>query len=202
MSSTSKLPKGKTCAVAVCPNPKTRDGFMYHTFPKVEAIREVWISKCKRLDEFNPSTSRVCSNHFLPSDYKRDLPNELLGLPPRKVLKPDAIPSQNLFSEKDLIGIVPVVSKASLRAYMNNKKGNSSLPTLVNFNVILRNMCTPLKPIRLVYRLVCLSYIDYLSERWCRYIRTKECRFLYFLIIRTFFFIFRLVYYFNNAQAE
>lgn len=36
----------------------------------------------------------VCGKHFKPSDYERDLKNELLGLPPRhNMLKKDSVPS-------------------------------------------------------------------------------------------------------------
>lgn len=99
--STKKIPKKKTCAVAICPNPRTIDGFMYHRFPKDDSTRKLWVVKCKRQDKFNPSTSRVFSNHFLPNDYKRDLFNELLGLRQKKILKEDAVPSQNLCLEEN-----------------------------------------------------------------------------------------------------
>ncbi len=32
-------------------------------------------------------TARICSNHFKEEDYERDLRNELLNLPQRKLLK-------------------------------------------------------------------------------------------------------------------
>jgi hypothetical protein len=45
---------------------------------------------------FNPDSSCVCSNHFVDEDYDRDLRNELLGLPQKRKLKKEAVPSQNL----------------------------------------------------------------------------------------------------------
>ncbi|KAM9500499.1 uncharacterized protein Hap1MRO34_003649 isoform 2-T2 [Clarias gariepinus] len=39
------------------------------------------------------SSLRVCSQHFRPDDYERDLKAELLGCAPKKVLKKTAVPS-------------------------------------------------------------------------------------------------------------
>ncbi len=85
----------KVCAVAVCPSPKARD-IIYHVFPKDKSLEKKWTIKCKRNDTFNPKFASICSNHFLPSDYERDLKSELMGLPSKKRLKSDALPSQNL----------------------------------------------------------------------------------------------------------
>ena len=57
-------------------------------------LRRRWVLACRRKDVFNPSSGRVCCLHFLPSDFKRDLRNELLGLPTVKRLHEDAVPSQ------------------------------------------------------------------------------------------------------------
>jgi hypothetical protein len=85
----------KVCAVAVCPSPKDRD-IIYHVFPKDKSLEKEWIVKSKRNDSFSPRFASICSNHFLPSDYERDLKSELMGLPTKKKLKTDAIPSLNL----------------------------------------------------------------------------------------------------------
>jgi len=89
-----------TCAIADCKNSASRrkkpKDLIFHRFPKPSSlVHSAWINKCKRDDSFSPSpqNSAVCSDHFLHTDYKRDLENELLGLPPRKHLKPEAIPS-------------------------------------------------------------------------------------------------------------
>ncbi len=53
----------------------------------------------KRADKlFNPAQARVCSEHFVPDDYERDLRHELMGTPFRRrgSLKKDAIPSVNM----------------------------------------------------------------------------------------------------------
>jgi hypothetical protein len=52
------------------------------------------VTACHRKDEFDPSKGRVCCIHFLPSDFKRDLKNELLGLPTVKRLQENAIPTK------------------------------------------------------------------------------------------------------------
>jgi hypothetical protein len=46
--------------------------------------------------EIDPSklASRVCSDHFTASEFERDLKNEMLGLPVKKLLKHDAVPQK------------------------------------------------------------------------------------------------------------
>lgn len=86
-----------SCAVADCPNlsnkTKSDSAIIYHAFPKDKCIRAAWVAKCKRKDKINGQFARVCSEHFTREDYVRDLENELLGLPLRRKLKPEAIPS-------------------------------------------------------------------------------------------------------------
>jgi hypothetical protein len=89
------------CAVAICPSPKN-SSTVYHRFPKNQELIKKWIVACKRQDKINPKTASICSEHFLPSDYDRDLQNELLGLPIKKLLKKDAIPTVNLLPPKSL----------------------------------------------------------------------------------------------------
>lgn len=68
----------------------------YHSFPKDINMQKVWVTKCRRKDSFSISTATVCSLHFTADDYVRDLRAELLHLPPRKILKPEAVPSVNI----------------------------------------------------------------------------------------------------------
>ena len=84
------------CAVAICPSPPEAS---YHRFPKDEKLQKIWIQLCKRKDNVNAKTAKVCSSHFKSEDYERDLRNELLNLPTRKILKPGALPSLNLLPE-------------------------------------------------------------------------------------------------------
>lgn len=64
------------------------------SFPfKRPEILNLWIKAVNR-DKWYPSkTSRICSDHFLSSDYK-DLPGSTL-----KILKHDAVPSVFCFSK-------------------------------------------------------------------------------------------------------
>ncbi|XP_056639735.1 THAP domain-containing protein 3-like [Diorhabda sublineata] len=104
-----KMP-GTRCAVYGCGNTyKTRqqehEYFIFHRFPKAkdlvsQTMRKEWILRCKREDKFNPDTSYICSVHFTEKDYERDLQNELLGLPLRKILKKTAVPTLGLYSKK------------------------------------------------------------------------------------------------------
>ncbi len=86
------------CAVAIC---KSLGGVSYHRFPKDPKLRKVWVKSCKRKDDFNVDKARVCESHFLSSDFERDLKNELLNLPTRKILKKSAFPSINLLTNEN-----------------------------------------------------------------------------------------------------
>ena len=81
------------CAVAICPSPP---GISYFRFPKDQKLRKLWATACKRKDTFNEETSRICENHFLPTDFVRDLRSELMNWPSRKTLKDGSLPSINL----------------------------------------------------------------------------------------------------------
>jgi len=110
-----------SCAVAECgKGGRKRDSdTILHKFPtKNSNICKVWATKCKR-DQLNISTARICSNHFLDSDYERDLEHELLGLPVRKRfrLKPTAIPS--IFEERKELENAVVTSR---QQRMNKRK--------------------------------------------------------------------------------
>lgn len=60
-------------------------------------LQKEWILKCKRADNWNPSSSFICSAHFKNDEFIRDLQAELLGYTPKgRRLKPEAIPSLNL----------------------------------------------------------------------------------------------------------
>ena len=84
MDKTSKN-STKVCAVASCPNP---NGISYHIFPKWKDLQRLWLRACRRKDFVNLKTAAICSRHFKPEDFERDLRNELLNLPLRSLLKP------------------------------------------------------------------------------------------------------------------
>lgn len=88
-----------TCSVAECKNTNiTTKGsaVKYHVLPKDNDLKNVWLDRCKIGDHVNTMNVRVCSAHFTDDDYKRDMEHELLGLPPRRLLKPIVIPTRNL----------------------------------------------------------------------------------------------------------
>lgn len=87
------------CAVAGCLsyNRKTKGtGITYHQFPRDLQLQRLWASKCYRKDHINVANATVCSLHFKSDNYVRDLKAELLNIPARKILKPDAVPCLNL----------------------------------------------------------------------------------------------------------
>lgn len=87
-----KLKEMGWCAVYGCNNSKN-----LHRFPhKNTELCRIWIHRCYRNDTFNATTARICSKHFDESSYKRDLRNELLQLPLRRILKADALPTLHL----------------------------------------------------------------------------------------------------------
>lgn len=94
------------CAVATCRNNhrKTKGRRVrYHRFPAEDDVRSRWVSVCGR--SFNTATARVCSLHFSPNSYERDVEHELLGLPPRSRLKRGAVPDRAVpISLPSLIG--------------------------------------------------------------------------------------------------
>jgi hypothetical protein len=91
---------GTRCTVSFCKNslaqtkqnPLTKN-IKYHKFPKEPEIRNQWVKYCRRSGSWNPDSCHVCSEHFLPEDYERDLQAELLNLKPRYILKALSVPS-------------------------------------------------------------------------------------------------------------
>ncbi|KAF0715122.1 THAP-type domain-containing protein [Aphis craccivora] len=56
-----------------------------------------WVHKCRRGDKWNPKTSLVCSKHFTPDSFVRDLKAELLGYISKvRMIKPNAITTLHL----------------------------------------------------------------------------------------------------------
>ncbi|XP_049807075.1 THAP domain-containing protein 2-like [Schistocerca nitens] len=87
------------CAVAVCENynQKTKgSSISYHKFPKDPETCARWVQLCRKSDSINIKNATICSVHFKEDDYLRDLQAELMKLPPKKILKPTAVPSLHL----------------------------------------------------------------------------------------------------------
>ncbi|XP_014257401.1 uncharacterized protein LOC106671095 [Cimex lectularius] len=103
---------GKACGVAVCRNSyyTTRDkeeAVSYFRFPKDPKLRKLWVSACRRKDSINPETSCVCSDHFYPEDFVRDMRVELGFAKRKKRLRPGSVPSRRLILNKGLTNEQP-----------------------------------------------------------------------------------------------
>lgn len=105
------------CAVVGCSNnnnKKSKDvsDCRFFRFPKDKQVCEQWILKCYQQHKFNVKTARICSDHFLESDYC--LKEKLLKLPQNKwKLKCDAMPSVRLMKSPSLQ--TPLQQKRSMR---------------------------------------------------------------------------------------
>ncbi|XP_066962006.1 uncharacterized protein [Macrobrachium rosenbergii] len=88
------------CAVFGCYSNARKKEVSFFRFPRDEETRQKWVHRCKRRDNFNTTTHRICSKHFADSAYRRDLKQELLGsqAPAMKYrrLKRNAIPTLHM----------------------------------------------------------------------------------------------------------
>ena len=85
------------CAIASCRGKKSKEK-SYFRFPSSNpSLRAAWIRSCFRQDAFNVATARICSEHFLESDYDPAFFTRASIMPNVKPwLKEGAIPSQKL----------------------------------------------------------------------------------------------------------
>ena len=87
------------CAAFDCSNySRKTTGISYHCFPKEPSLREQWLAKISRAHLIISNSTRLCSEHFTPDCYERDLQAELLGLKKRASLKAGAATS--IFSHR------------------------------------------------------------------------------------------------------
>lgn len=137
------------CMVSNCSNyyGKTRGkvNIMYHIFPTKPELASKWAVLCGYKRDFKVAPyARVCSEHFTPNCYQRDLQHELLGLPLRRKLKSDAVPNKKLPTQtnngqKTLKGFhldkkrVDTVIKSSF----GSNKSKSELPPKKPKNVLV-----------------------------------------------------------------
>lgn len=68
----------------------------FFSFPRDEETCKQWILKCNRKAAINVKNARVCSLHFAPEDFERDLKSELLNLPRKLKIKRGSVPSLKL----------------------------------------------------------------------------------------------------------
>ena len=90
------MPSKRRCAVASCRPPYITESF--HHFPKDPGKLDIWVKYCRRADEFDPNKSMMCSRHFHPEAFVRDMRFELLGGrgKPKSILKPESDPDPSL----------------------------------------------------------------------------------------------------------
>lgn len=88
------------CAVLGCNNSNyknksnnTNKNIRFLGFPKDPKLCKQWVVFCGRLDNFNTNSSRICSDHFKIEDYNANVLLEQYGLPVRRRLKPNTVPS-------------------------------------------------------------------------------------------------------------
>lgn len=79
-------------------------------------------------EQHRPNFARVCSAHFSPKCYRRDLQHELLGLPLRKKLKPDAVPDINLPSQILTVRVVDNKGRSGNGENVKINKHSSKFP--------------------------------------------------------------------------
>jgi len=88
---------GIRCRVDSCRNSvkgTKHTDISFHKFPKNPHLRKVWIKFTRKPGSWNPDNSYICSDHFSPDEFIRNLQAELLQLPARRrVLKKTAVPS-------------------------------------------------------------------------------------------------------------
>ena len=90
MSKKRKKVGHKCCAAANCNNrSNNRPDLSFHEFPSDKQRRKTWEIHMKRGDAYFATVGNkfCCSEHFLPTDFKRSLTGR------RRSLKPGAVPS-------------------------------------------------------------------------------------------------------------
>lgn len=133
------------CSVAGCTvvNGKT-DGehVSFHRFPRKQSLRKIWIKRCSRADVINVKNAKICSRHFEAGCFIRDLRNELLGLPIRRMLREDAVPTIHLPNAKSQV-LSQKSAERQLRAQKRRDKAliNELLHNEENVNVLTTEPC-------------------------------------------------------------
>ena len=89
----------KYCSAPGCSKTDKDKALHFHSLPwKNKNLLKLWLTKMKLKNPSFTKHSRICSEHFAPECYQRDLRSELLGLSRRWKLKTDAVPTLFNFS--------------------------------------------------------------------------------------------------------
>ena len=87
------------CAAFGCNNDsRYNTSVSYHCFPRDKALQDQWLARISLADLVVTKHSRLCSLHFTPDDYERDLRAELTDRKRKGYLKTGAIHS--IFSHR------------------------------------------------------------------------------------------------------
>ncbi|XP_057291242.1 THAP domain-containing protein 1-like [Hydractinia symbiolongicarpus] len=78
---------------------KNDEKISFFKLPKDAKIKQMWISKLKRVNMPKEQNIHVCHIHFDSDCFKRDLKNEMLGLPTRRILTKGAVPTNFVYSK-------------------------------------------------------------------------------------------------------
>lgn len=78
------------CSVKGCTDRSVKKSFF--RFPREPEIKEKWVEACGRV--ITSYSARICSDHFSPTDFKRNLKNELM--PTKLALVDGAVPTIKL----------------------------------------------------------------------------------------------------------
>ena len=68
------------CAVFDCQNcndKKRGNQIRFYCMPKNVELQKKWLHFCRRKDEINVNTARICSHHFTPDDIVRNLQKKM-----------------------------------------------------------------------------------------------------------------------------
>jgi len=105
---------------------KIRKTLQFHRLPlKKPLLLKKWLGKLKLKYPSITKSSRICSDHFSPECYIRDLQSELLGLDRSKKLKDNAVPTIFDFSGYAKQTDVPSTSSAtSQRSIQRSERVN------------------------------------------------------------------------------
>ena len=68
-------------------------GISFHRLPTENSLLQKWLAKISRVDFVVTKDTRLCSDHFEPDCFERDLRAELRGSKGKRKLKPDAVPT-------------------------------------------------------------------------------------------------------------
>jgi len=68
-------------------------GISFHRFPAEDSLSKEWLAKISRAGLEVTKDTLLCSVHFEPDCFERDLRAELLGSKGKRKLKPGAVPT-------------------------------------------------------------------------------------------------------------